>query len=161
MPVICTGSYFYYRASSEPPSDIHLLVFPTQKHILNISFAYFITSSLELLLVQENVKHVEIESNHTGNENQTATSVWEQTSYTLDPPSPIGGGIILRVRTLFDLGEGAVDPVSSALVLAVDDILMTFDLPCDYDMLSNTGQCTLYYYNQYTVHYYNPCQCTL
>ena len=115
-----------------------MLVFPTQKHIVNVSFAYYITSSLELTVIQENVQHVILEFNQTGS--QTSVPVWEWGSYVLAPPAATGG-IVLSVGT-FDLGEGNLDPQSSPIIMGIDDVIMTFQLPCDYDMLNQPGEYT-------------------
>lgn len=123
------GSYFYYRTVNEPSTDVAVLSFPSQAHLRNLSFAYFITSSLELLIIQENVQHTLVQP---GNE-----TIWERASYTLSPPAP-RGGIVLTLRP-FDVGEGPLDPLS-AFVFAVDDIQMTFELSCDYDLLSEAGR---------------------
>ena len=80
--------------------------------------------------MQENIRHVIIESNQT-------QIKWEKTSYVLAPPA-VTGGVILSVGT-FDLGEGPVDPQAAPLILGIDDITMTYQIPCDYDLLNQIG----------------------
>ena len=124
------GSYFYFNGTDTLSTETRLLTFPTQKYLLNISFAYFISSSLELTIIQENVHHIIIESNQT-------QIKWEKASYVLAPPA-VTGEVILSVDT-FDHGEGQVDPQADPLILGIDDITMTYQIPCDFDLLNQIG----------------------
>ncbi len=65
--------------------------------------------------------------------NDSTSTVWNRANIDLDV-SEFVGRLFFEVSP-FDMGEAAVDPSTYDLFLGIDDITLTFCLPCDYDLL--------------------------
>lgn len=52
-------------------------------------------------------------------------------------------GALAIVASNSDLGEAAPEPGEANVFLAIDDILLTYCLPCDYDRLGDVGGITV------------------
>ena len=111
-------------------NQVVILFYPTQKFIANMSFAFYMTGPQTLRISQVDVKTFDIVSN-----NQTLT--WEQISLQFGTPYP-GLGIVIESPSLSggELGEA---PVEGSFYLAIDNIIMTYALPCDFSALNIPG----------------------
>ena len=73
----------------------------------------------------------------------SATSMWQQSisfSYNVTAVPADAGELVIQVSE-FDLGEAP--PEDSDLFLALDDVNITFCLPCDFDDLTTPGNLLL------------------
>lgn len=132
MHVFILGSYFYF-IKSDILSETWLLQFPVQKYVTELSFAYYITGIVGLQVVQLNVATLDI--NHTYS--LDGTGQWERASVSFTN-SDTDYGIVIASRDLEGevVGEAAIDGPS---VVALDDIVVTMELPCNYSALSAQG----------------------
>lgn len=88
-------------------------------------------------VLQENLAThpVFMSSPSTGNETQ-----WQRTQLNFNTSDVYSGSLVI-IASNFDLGEAAPEPGSEVddVFLAVDDIILTLCLPCDYDSLGDVG----------------------
>jgi hypothetical protein len=88
-------------------------------------------------VLQENfaTHSIFISSPSTGNETQ-----WQRAQLDFNT-SDIYSGSLVIIASNFDLGEAAPEPGSESddVFLAIDDIILTLCLPCDYDSLGDVG----------------------
>ena len=88
-------------------------------------------------VLQENLAThpVFMSSPSTGNETQ-----WQRARLNLNTSDVYSGSLVI-IASNFDLGEAAPEPGSETddVFLAVDDIILTLCLPCDYDSLGDVG----------------------
>ena len=71
-------------------------------------------------------------------DNSTNSSMWTREELSFNTSKEFDGGLYFEVSP-FDLGEAIIEPSGIKLFLGVDDILLTFCLPCDYDQLESPG----------------------
>lgn len=85
-----------------------------------------------LRIVQTDVKGFDIASNYSWNGNVTPS--WEQASIQFGPPDP-SYGIIIASPSLSG-GEFGEAPIEGTLYIALDNITLTYALPCNFDALN-------------------------
>ena len=111
-----------------------MLRFPSLEYVCGLSFAYYADGPIDLAVLRENVELKYI---------ATIESSWEKESLSFNLSAITGefGGIVFDVSEL-EFGE-AMEDVNSELFLALDDVNVTFCLPCDYSILSWPGNLIL------------------
>ena len=135
---IFAGSYFYYAKSINYFNQALLLSYPTQKFIKELSFSFYMVGPQGLQVFQSHVQNFEILSNHSWNGNETGT--WERTTVQFAAPYPNGSIIFVSPSLSGEIGEA---PIERDPFLALDDIVLTFDLPCDFSSLRSPGNLIL------------------
>ena len=114
-------------------NSINVLSFPSQKYLLNISFAFYVIGPLDLELYQVNWGTFQLTSNSTWNENQLPVE-WKQTSVNFENTVP--GGIAIVIPPLELIAEAALE---TELALGIDDLALVFNLPCNFDSIYSQG----------------------
>ena len=113
-----------------------ILQFPTFQYICNLSLAYYTSAPAELSILRVNVGPDGImvyPALDSANEWQ-----YHSVQYNVSAIPEEDKAYPLRLRACsYELGEA--EEVSSSLVMAVDDITVTFCLPCDFDLLPLPG----------------------
>ncbi len=66
------------------------------------------------------------------------STVWRRKTLGFNSSDPFDGDLYFDVSP-YDFGEAPVEPGGYDLFLGLDDILLTFCLPCDYDALDTGG----------------------
>lgn len=127
------GKYFHLNISDEIFNSIEVLFFPSQKYLLNISFAFYLIGPLELELLQVNWDTFELTSDSTWNENQPVD--WKQASVTFNN-TVSNGGIAIIIAPL-ELGAEAA--LETELALGIDNLALVFNLSCNFDAIYNQG----------------------
>ncbi len=96
-----------------------------------------------LSLTQINIKEIDIITNITWAENQTAK--WEHVHIPVDytEADPMYGFNIAAPSPEAELGEAATE---TAFILSIDNLTVGFTLPCNYDGLSELGIITTIIY---------------
>ena len=87
-----------------------------------------------LSVLQTNIYNFDIISNNTWSENETAN--WEQVSVQFREPDPDYGIVIISPDLGMELGEA---PALASPTLALDNVILTYTLPCDFDKLAIPG----------------------
>ncbi|XP_019851134.1 PREDICTED: uncharacterized protein LOC109581456 [Amphimedon queenslandica] len=132
------GSYFYYVKSINYFNQALLLSYPTQKFIAGLSFSFYMVGPQSLQILQSHVTSFDIISNYSWNGNETVT--WERANIEFSTPYPDGNVLFISPSIGGEIGEA---PIEREPFLALDDIELTFDLPCDFSLLSNQGNLIL------------------
>jgi hypothetical protein len=128
------GSYYYCLRPDGYLNQILFLSYPLQQYIANLSLSYYIVGPQNLDIVQINVKTFNV---YSWNGNDTMTTQWERTTLQFESPH-VEAGIFIESPSLSG-GEFGEAPLEGPLFLAIDDITMTFALPCDFNSLSTPG----------------------
>lgn len=64
--------------------------------------------------------------------------MWTREELIFNTSKAYDGGLYFEVSP-FDLGEAINEPTGLSLFLGLDNILLTFCLPCDYNQLESPG----------------------
>ena len=145
--MVYAGNYFYFNSSALSQSE-RVLHFPHYSHICGLSFSYYVSGPLDLSLLFENLRYYTVYV--TQSSNATGSSVWKRESFSFNSSDPFDGNLYFEVSP-FDMGEAALEPGGSNVFLGLDDISMTFCLPCDFDRLDSDGGLVLDGPNEFTV----------
>lgn len=137
-PFIHLGSYYYYKRPESYPNQVYILTYPSQKFIINMTFAFYMSGPQALRVVQTNVMGFDIISNYTWTGNNTQK--WEQATIQFGAPD-LMYGISFESPTLSE--EYGEAPLEGPLLLALDNIQLTFGLPCQFGVLSVPGNLLL------------------
>lgn len=132
------GSYFFYKRPEDYLSEVRILQYPRQKFITSLNFSYYISGVMLLSVLQTNIYNFDIISNNTWSENETAN--WEQVSVQFREPDPDYGIVIITPDLGMELGEA---PALASPTLALDNVILTYTLPCDFDKLAIPGNLEL------------------
>ena len=116
-----------------------VLVFPSHQYICGLSFSYFVVGPLDLDVVRENlgVDTVFISSSEANN-----SSSWEHVSYQYNisiHDAPLSGSALFFEVSEYDIGEAPLESDATQLLLALDNVTLTFCLPCDYNSFVEPG----------------------
>ena len=135
ISLMLTGHYFYFSSNQQLASDLRVLSIPYIHHQFTcaLSFYHFITGPLELEILQENVRIRSIFMPQNTNSTQ-----WQRAELNLTTTGNYNGSLAI-VASNQDLGEAQLAPGEDDVFLAVDDIILTYCLPCDYDSLGDVG----------------------
>ena len=134
-----SGHYFYYYANHTLSVAEQVLMFPSHQYVCGLSFSYFAAGPVDLDVVRENlgVDTVFISSSGASNSHS-----WEHVSYqyniSIDDALLSGSALFFEVSE-YDIGEAPLELDSTQLLLALDDVTLTFCLPCDYDSFVEPG----------------------
>ncbi|KAL5499732.1 hypothetical protein EMCRGX_G011191 [Ephydatia muelleri] len=122
--------YFYYPHSYE----IYTLGFPNDQYICGLSFAYAVDGATTLLLSRLNFDEIEINTTVVEVTPPDVTGPWQKAYHYITLP-PVTKIYPLYFRELVaDMGEAA--PANEEMFLALDDLNITFCLPCNFDNLT-------------------------
>ena len=136
-----TGHYVYMNFTGPVPDNPEtLLTFPTHRYICHISLSYFTSSSssLELSVLRFNIGR---EFAPLSTEPQWN---WWDTEFDLSEES--SGDYPLKILIEGVGMEGEAEEVGGGgelQVAAVDNITLSFCLPCDFDLLAEPGNLLL------------------
>lgn len=78
----------------------------------------------------------------TQSQNATGVGIWRRETLNFNSSEPFNGILHFEVAP-YDIGEAPEDPSGYDLFLGLDDISITFCLPCDYDALGLPGSLSL------------------
>eukprot|EP00731_Ephydatia_muelleri_P012219 Em0006g1113a len=125
--------YFYYPHSYE----IYTLGFPNYQYICGLSFAYAVDGATTLLLSRWNFDEIEINTTVAVATPPDVTGPWQKAYHYITLP-PVTKIYPLYFKELVaDMGEAP--PANEEMFLALDDLNITFCLPCNFDNLSVEG----------------------
>lgn len=116
-----------------------ILQFPTFQYICNLSLAYYTSDAAKLSILRTNIGPDDIIVYPT----LDSANEWQYHSvqYNVSAVPEEDKAYPLRLTgSSYELGEA--EEVSS-LVMAVDDLTVTFCLPCDFDLLPQPGNLNL------------------
>lgn len=131
--------YFYYPRTY----DIYTLGFPNYQYICGLSFAYAVDGATTLLLRRWNFDDIDINTTTVAAATPlNATGPWQKAynHITLPPVTKIIYPLYFMALAA-DMGEAM--PTNQEMFLALDDINITFCLPCNFDHLSADGSIIL------------------
>ena len=118
-----------------------VLLFPTHQYLCGLSFSYYISGSLDLDIILENRGVNTVYISQESANSSLGSDPWDNVSYvyniTSDPPTS-GSSVYFEVSQ-FDLGEAPLEVANQEVFLALDNVSLTFCLPCDYDSLVEPG----------------------
>ena len=103
-----------------------------------MTFAFYMSGPQALRVVQTNVMGFDIISNYTWTGNNTQK--WEQATIQFGTPD-LMYGISFESPTLSE--EYGEAPLEGPLLLALDNIQLTFGLPCQFSVLNVPGNLLL------------------
>ena len=130
------GHYFYFSSNQLLSTEERVLTYLSHTHQFScsLSFSYYIVGPLELEVLQENLATHPV---FTSSLNETG---WQRAQLNFNTSDMYSGSLVI-IASNFDLGEAAPEPGSETddVFLAVDDIILTLCLPCDYDSLGDVG----------------------
>lgn len=116
-----------------------MLQFPTFQYICSLSLAYYTSDPAMLSIVRTNLGPEDIMVYPS----QDGASEWQHLSVQYNvsdlPEEDKAYPLKLRGQSSNSSGFGEAEEVSSPLVMAVDDVTVTFCLPCDFDLLPQPG----------------------
>ena len=136
------GHYVYYYNNRSLSVPDQVLLFASHQFVCGLSFSYFALGALSLDIIWENRAVDSVYSSpQEGMANSSSSSLWERASFArnttgLDPPES-GSSLYFEISD-FDLGESPLLS-NQELFLALDNVTLTFCLPCDYDTLVEPG----------------------
>ena len=131
----CTlpGYYYYYYHPYD--NDTYTLGFPNYQYICNLSFAYILDGATTLSVLQLNYDQVDVAAG------SAAVGSWQRADLHFTLP------VVNRIYPLYfyesltDIGEATL--ANAEIFLALDDINITFCLPCNFDNLTAEGNMVL------------------
>ena len=133
-PFLPAGHYVYYWSNRSLIVAEQVLVFPSHQYVCALSFSYFSAGPLELDVVRENMG-VDTVSLSTS-QGSASPGSWEVASYHYNISlyeAPSSGSTLYFEVSEFDMGEAPLESDNLQLLLALDNVTLTFCLPCDYD----------------------------
>lgn len=130
------GHYLYYYTNQSIFPSEQVLLFPSHQFVCGISFSYSVAGPLDLDLVREN-RGVDTVYIAQGVRPTPASQTWDNASYqySIGFEAPESGASIYFEVSHYDMGEAPVESDDAEVFLALDNITLTFCLPCDYDAL--------------------------
>ena len=132
------GHYvFYYSNQSLLVSD-QIIVFPSHQFVCGLSFSYFIIGPLDLEVIRENIGVDVVSMSQGRNEVEWENAHYQYNSSHFDYSSNRRSRLVIEVSE-FDLGEAVIENEDVELFLALDNVTLTFCLPCDYNVLVEPG----------------------
>lgn len=138
--MLSAGHYVYYYANHSLSVAEQVLVFPSHRYVCGLSFSYFIAGPLDLDVVRENLG---VDTVFISDSRQGANSTgWERVDYRYNISIydvPTSGSALYFEASEYDIGEAPLETDSTELLLALDNVTLTFCLPCDYDMFVEPG----------------------
>lgn len=105
-----------------------------------LSLSYYVSGPLDLGLLFENYDYQTLYMMSSSTD--TTNPVWRRTTLSFNSSDPFDATLYLEVSP-YDFGEAPVEPGGNDLFLGLDDISLTFCLPCDYDALAVEGSLAL------------------
>ena len=138
MSVSLTAGHYVYINYTGPVSEnpVTLLSFPTYRYICHISLSYYTSSSLYMSLLRFNS-----ERKFLPPYTEPTTTQWNYWSmdYSI---SGMDYPLMILIEEVLVGGE-AEEEEEELQVAAVDNITLTFCLPCDFDILPQLGNLQL------------------
>ena len=136
---LIAGHYFYFSSNQQLSTEERVLTYPSNTHQFTcaLSFSYYAVGPLELEVLQANLAIHSIFMPSQSMANQTQ---WERAHLDFNTSDTYSGSLVI-IASNFELGEAAPEPGSDSddVFLAIDDIILTLCLPCDYDSLGDVG----------------------
>lgn len=136
------GHYVYYYTNHSLIAPDQLLNFPSHQFVCGLSFSYIASGPLDLEVIRQNAG-IDTVISQTAVNNATRDGLsWESVSYRYnitDPGIPSSGTSLFLEVSEFDLGEAPLELENTVLFVALDNVTLTFCLPCDYDSLVEPG----------------------
>lgn len=137
--LISPGHYVYYYSNHSVSAPNQVLLFPSHHFVCGLSFSYFVSGPLDLEVVRENMG---VDTVYLGQGAGISTS-WENVDYrynsTTSAESASSGSSLYLEASVYDFGEAPLESEGQELFLALDNLTLTFCLPCDYDTLTEPG----------------------
>lgn len=136
------GHYVYYYTNHSLTAPDQLLNFPSHQFVCGLSFSYITSGPLDLEVIRQNAGIDTVISQAAVNNATQDGLSWESVSYrynTTDPGIPSSGTSLFLEVSEFDLGEAPLELENTVLFVALDNVTLTFCLPCDYDSLVEPG----------------------
>ena len=90
------------------------------------------------MLQQNLVEHIIFVAQNTN----ISQARWEIAQVALNTSEEYSGVLAIETSN-FDFGEALPDPGEEDVFLAIDDVVLTYCLPCDYDRLGDVGGITV------------------
>ena len=120
-------------------NPVTLLSFPTYHYICHISLSYYSSPSLEMSLLRFNSERTCLPT-YT----ETSSSQWNQwtVDYNISETDSMNYPLMILIEGAVVGGE-AEEEEGEPQVAAVDNITLSFCLPCDFDLLSQPGNLQL------------------
>lgn len=126
----------YLNYTAPPTVNGHtLLSFPTYQYVCGLSLSYYVSATLDMYVLRVNIGETLLPVVHS------TTDQWQHWARQYNVSSIEEGNWDhpLNISTEWaELGE-AEQEEDLPLVAAVDDITLTFCLPCDFDLLPQPG----------------------
>ncbi len=118
-----------------------VLLFPSHQYVCGLSFSYFFAGPLEQFdVVRENMGFDTVFMSDTLG--ASSTRLWKTASYQYNVSIydlPASGSSLYFQLSQFDIGEAPLEANDTQLLLALDNVTLTFCLPCDYDAFVEPG----------------------
>ena len=140
FPSQSAGHYFYLSYDQPLLSEqLRILTIPSIKHKLtcSLSFSYYAVGPVDLTVLQQNLAEHSIFVTQNAN-----VSRWERAQVSVNTSEEFTGALAI-VASNFDFGEALPDAGEDDVFLAIDDVVLTYCLPCDYDRLGDVGGITV------------------
>jgi hypothetical protein len=135
------GHYVYYYANQSLSVPDQVLLFPSHQFLCGLSFSYFIAGALDLDIIRENMGVDTVYVSQDSANSSLGSNPWESVSYVYNASLvPLSSGRSLYFEaSQYELGEAPLELPNQELFLALDNVSLTFCLPCDYDSLVEPG----------------------
>ena len=128
--------YFYYPNNYET----YTLEFPNYQYICDLSFAYAVDGATTFRLSRWNFDQIDINTTLAAGA-PNITGPWSRAHHHFTLPALNATYPLYFEQLLVDMGEAP--PTNEEIFLALDDINITFCLPCHFDSLSAEGNMVL------------------
>ena len=118
-----------------------LLTFPTYQYVCALSLSYYTTPSLDVSVVRVNIGKDTLPPATTSS-SDTAQWSHQTLHYNVSAVARHNRDQLLKISVEWlELGEAGLE--EGVMVAAVDDITLSFCLPCDFDLLPLPGNLEL------------------
>ena len=126
-----------FFSSRDVQQSLRILSYPSHNFICAVSFAYYVVGPIDVELLRVNFDLQLVVMGDVTNTSGNDTT-WQRSEVTFNTSDSDYGELIFQVAVL-DFGEAMSDPNSPSLFLGLDDIVLTFCVSCDYNMLKEHG----------------------